>query len=204
MGNIIIEYLCDQESWWKIVLDILTIVVAILIPCRIARQQDKIALYEKRFECYQQLESLKTFWNYLNEVTSITSAAEDQTHSVWTCQQYYFNAHSLLDDEDFQRNRFKYFHQNAYARFCLEIDSKMLLSLKLLVADENEEIQIDNVKKTLELFIIALFGKQSEDELSVKKNQFVIEYEKLLQIENKLVDLLRIQKRKHYVTINFR
>ena len=80
----------------------------------------------------------------------------------------------------------------------------MLLSLKLLVADENEEIQIDNVKKTLELFIIALFGKQSEDELIVKKNQFVIEYEKLLQIENKLVDLLRIQKRKHYVTINFR
>lgn len=200
--NIIINCSAQDNSIGALLLAIAPIIVAIvaiIVPAAISVKQNKIALYEKRFECYQQLESLKTFWNYLKEVTSITSAAEDQTHSVWTCQQYYFNAHSLLDDEDFQRNRFKYFHQNAYARFCLEIDSKMLLSLKLLVADENEEAQIDNVKETLETFVVALFGQQNDDDLMEKKNQFVKEYEKLLPIENKLVNLLKIAKKRNHI-----
>ena len=66
--NIIINCSAQDNSIGALLLAIAPIIVAIvaiIVPAAISVKQNKIALYEKRFECYQQLESLKTFWNYL-------------------------------------------------------------------------------------------------------------------------------------------
>lgn len=205
MGNVIIECLCGQESWWRIALDIAPIIVAIWIPCRIARQQDKIALYEKRFECYQQFESLKSFWLLTKDIDSFEADTNTKRNPVFECQQDYFIAHALSDDEKFRRGRYERSHQIAYARFCLEMDRKMFLSLKLLIENGERDKRIDNAQKALETFISLLFSENSDlDDLLEKKKQFVMEYEDLIKIEKKFKKLLRIQKRNHYVTINFR
>lgn len=206
MGNVIIECLCSPESWWRIALDIAPIIVAIWIPCRIARQQDKIALYEKRFECYQQFESLKSFWLLAQEIDSFETNTKAEHNPAWNCQQAYFSVHSLLDDRKSQKGMYDYYQQIAHARFCLEMDRKMFLSLKLLIEDGERDKQIDDVQKSLEMFISALFSRDKSDfqNLFEKKKRFIAEYASLLKIEKKFERLLRIQKRNHYVTINFR
>ena len=133
MENIIVECSCQQNNLWTIITTIVPILVAIAVPCLIARKQNKITLYEKRFECYQRLESLKSFFLYVKEISSFVSSPEQQLNPAWICQQRYFSAHALLDDKDFQNKRFDYFHRISYARSCLEEDRKMLLSLGLLV-----------------------------------------------------------------------
>lgn len=208
MENVIIECPCQQENIWTILLAIIPILVAIAVPIWIANEQNKIALYEKRFECYQQLESLKAFWLSLKCITSFTSSKETQSNPVWSCQQNYFNAHALLDDKDFQRNRYDHFHQISYARSCLEADRKMLLSLKLLVGGKNTEEQLDQTQVALEAFIYALFNEEEKNitqnmdsnmafidtELLSKRDSFVAEFEKTLKLENKLEKLLRMKK----------
>jgi len=106
--KIIVECMCQQNNLWTIITTIVPILVAIAVPSLIARKQNKIALYEKRFECYQRLESLKSFFLYVKEITSFVASPERQTNPIWICQQRYFSAHALLDDKDFQKNRFDY------------------------------------------------------------------------------------------------
>ncbi len=205
MENIIVECSCQQSNLWTIITTIVPILVAIAVPCLIARKQNKITLYEKRFECYQRLESLKSFFLYVKEITSFVASPEQQTNPIWICQQRYFSAHALLDDKDFQKNRFDYFHQISYARSCLEEDRKMLLSLGLLVGI-NKKDRMDKAQDALESFISALFneekklndGKEAtessyEKELLQKKDTFVSEFETILGYESRLEKKMKIE-----------
>ena len=205
MENIIVECSCQQSNHWTIITTIVPILVAIAVPCLIARKQNKITLYEKRFECYQRLESLKSFFLYVKEITSFVASPEQQTNPIWICQQRYFSAHALLDDKDFQKNRFDYFHQISYARSCLEEDRKMLLSLGLLVGI-NKKDRMDKAQDALESFISALFneekklndGKEAtessyEKELLQKKDTFVSEFETILGYESRLEKKMKIE-----------
>ena len=202
MENIIVECSCQQSNLWTIITTIVPILVAIAVPCLIARKQNKITLYEKRFECYQRLESLKSFFLYVKEITSFVASPEQQTNPI---QQRYFSAHALLDDKDFQKNRFDYFHQISYARSCLEEDRKMLLSLGLLVGI-NKKDRMDKAQDALESFISALFneekklndGKEAtessyEKELLQKKDTFVSEFETILGYESRLEKKMKIE-----------
>ena len=76
MENIIVECSCQQNNLWTIITTIVPILVAIAVPCLIARKQNKITLYEKRFECYQRLESLKSFFLYVKEISSFVASPE--------------------------------------------------------------------------------------------------------------------------------
>ena len=205
MVKIIVECMCQQNNLWTIITTIVPILVAIAVPSLIARKQNKIALYEKRFECYQRLESLKSFFLYVKEITSFVASPERQTNPIWICQQRYFSAHALLDDKDFQKNRFDYFYQISYARSCLEEDRKMLLSLGLLVGI-NKKDRMDKAQDALESFISALFnedkkvnkGKEAtassyEKELLQKKDTFVSAFYTILEYESKLEKKMKIE-----------
>lgn len=161
MENIIVECSCQQNNLWTIITTIVPILVAIAVPCLIARKQNKITLYEKRFECYQRLESLKSFFLYVKEISSFVASPEQQLNPAWICQQRYFSAHALLDDKDFQNKRFDYFHRISYARSCLEEDRKMLLSLGLLVGI-NKKDRMDKAQDALEGFIALLFNEDKK------------------------------------------
>lgn len=205
MENIIVECSCQQNNLWTIITTIVPILVAIAVPCLVAWKQNKITLYEKRFECYQRLESLKSFFLYVKEMSSFVASPEQQTNPIWICQQRYFSAHALLDDKDFQKNRFDYFHQISYARSCLEEDRKMLLSLGLLVGI-NKKDRMDRAQDALESFVSALFnedkkvnkGKEAtassyEKELLQKKDTFVSEFETILGYESRLEKKMKIE-----------
>lgn len=205
MENIIVECSCQQNNLWTIITTIVPILVAIAVPCLIARKQNKITLYEKRFECYQRLESLKSFFLYVKEISSFVSSPEQQLNPAWICQQRYFSAHALLDDKDFQNKRFDYFHRISYARSCLEEDRKMLLSLGLLVGI-NKKDRMDKAQDALEGFIALLFnedkkvnkGKDAaasayEEELLQKKDTFVSEFETVLGYESRLEKKMKIE-----------
>lgn len=205
MENIIVECSCQQNNLWTIITTIVPILVAIAVPCLIARKQNKITLYEKRFECYQRLESLKSFFLYVKEISSFVASPEQQLNPAWICQQRYFSAHALLDDKDFQNKRFDYFHRISYARSCLEEDRKMLLSLGLLVGI-NKKDRMDKAQDALESFISALFneekklndGKEAtessyEKELLQKKDTFVSEFETILGYESRLEKKMKIE-----------
>lgn len=205
MENIIVECSCQQNNLWTIITTIVPILVAIAVPCLIARKQNKITLYEKRFECYQRLESLKSFFLYVKEISSFVASPEQQLNPAWICQQRYFSAHALLDDEDFQNKRFDYFHRISYARSCLEEDRKMLLSLGLLVGI-NKKDRMDKAQGALESFISALFNEDKrvnkaeeatassyEKELLQKKDTFVSEFETILGYESRLEKKMKIE-----------
>ena len=205
MENIIVECSCQQNNLWTIITTIVPILVAIAIPCLIARKQNKITLYEKRFECYQRLESLKSFFLYVKEMSSFAASPEQQLNPVWICQQRYFSAHALLDDKDFQNKRFDYFRRISYARSCLEEDRKMLLSLGLLVGI-NKKDRMDKAQEALESFISLLFNEDKkvnkdkeatassyEKELLQKKDTFVSEFETILGYESRLEKKMKIE-----------
>ena len=205
MENIIVECSCQQNNLWTIITTIVPILVAIAVPCLIARKQNKITLYEKRFECYQRLESLKSFFLYVKEISSFVASPEQQLNPAWICQQRYFSAHALLDDKDFQNKRFDYFHRISYARSCLEEDRKMLLSLGLLVGI-NKKDRMDKAQDALESFISALFNEDKkvnkdkeatassyEKELLQKKDTFVSEFETILGYESRLEKKMKIE-----------
>ncbi len=205
MENIIIECSCQSDSIWSIILGIAPIVVAIaaiIAPCIIAAKQNKIALYEIRFDCYQQLESMRAFCEYLKNITTFSPSEDEQTDRVWSCQLHYFNAHSLLEDEEFQRKKYDAFYQKMYANFCLQADQKMFLSLKLLIGSNEKEVELlSKASELLCVFIKKLFRsydatqKDLENKLSdldSAKSDLILAFGKIEEIEKKLEKLLKL------------
>lgn len=200
----IINWLNENEGFVSAILTTVTVCVAIIVPTCIAIKQNKIVLYEKRFECYKQLKALKAYWLFLNDIATFSTSVENGTNLIWNCQQRYFDAHNLLDDKDFQRNRFNHSHQISYARACIEGDNKMLLSLKLLVCEDDNEGGIAQTRMALEAFIYELFNyateenknSETDERLLHKKNDFVARFEETLKLENKLEKLLKIAIKK--------
>ena len=54
-------------SWAGVIMSFVAIMVAIWIPKRIAEQQNKISLFEKRYSCYLAVQDLLTFSNQIEE-----------------------------------------------------------------------------------------------------------------------------------------
>ena len=200
----IINWFNENEGFVLAILTAVTVFIAIKVPTHIAKEQNKIALYEKRFECYQQLKSLETFWMFVKDISTFSSSVEKRTNPVWCCQQQYFNAHSLLDDKNFQRNRLEHFFQISYANSCLATDCKMILSLKLLICADEDEKQFEQMQTALKEFISELFsmkkdetqGGDSNERLLDKRDNFVTKFEETFKLENKLEELLKIEMKK--------
>ena len=200
----VIDWFNQNEGFVSVILALLTILATVLIPLFIAKKQNKIALYEKRFVCYQKYESLKSFCSKIKDISTFSTSENSKVNQHWYCQQQYFSAHALLDDTEFQRDRFNPIRQYFYARSCLEEDRKMLLSLKLLVGGDELANQADKTQKALEVFLQALFEDiltQSNYERDAfdqkvleKKNDFVAQFEQLEKFEKELETLLKIEK----------
>lgn len=59
---------CTSNNIPTIILSIVSVVAAIFVPNFIAYQQNKIALYDKRLEAYQQFLILKDFYDLLKNL----------------------------------------------------------------------------------------------------------------------------------------
>lgn len=57
-------------SWVGVIASFVAIMIAIWIPKKIAKQQDKIALFEKRMECYSTLQNIFAFARQISDAKS--------------------------------------------------------------------------------------------------------------------------------------
>lgn len=73
----VIEMIDIHEGFISAVLAIVTAAIAICVPNFIASEQNKIALFDKRFEKYQEFLALKEFSDCIKEVISGTSQIKD-------------------------------------------------------------------------------------------------------------------------------
>lgn len=208
---------CSSDtSIWSILLSIAPIIVAIIaivVPAIIAYKQNRIALYEKRFKCYKQFEAMKAFYVNVKAITSFNAANEKFENPTWVCQQFYFDAHSLFEDKEFQNRRLDRVYTRIYVNSCIESDREMLLSLKLLGAKKKEFEQISNAGTTLADFIKKLFEPPEKtndndeknlpveaaaspyfDELLMQKEKFVVAFETIMCLENRLEKLLKMKR----------
>lgn len=75
-NRLLAEYLPRSPIDLPVVISILALLAAIAIPIYIARRQDKIALFEKRFASYSDLLKLKNYADVLNKKTCSFSAED--------------------------------------------------------------------------------------------------------------------------------
>ena len=144
--------------------------LAILVPFRIAHTQNKIALFEKRLECYQKLMALRDFSNYANRFGSFELQLE--LDPVYQCQQEYLHIHGVLADER-QAQRCRVGNMSGkYAMDCLDKDIELFTSIQLLTGAK-KDTPLSEVKSALKAFVEALFTLRDPKGIkSAQKNLF--------------------------------
>lgn len=159
-NNVIIECSCQQSDFWTIFLSLVTIAVAIWVPWRIAVKQNKIALFETRLKCYRTLNSIKSFYTFVSEITTFEENHDSkaEVHSpIENCRGKYLEIHDLLsDDKAMSQIRSSTFWKNIFIKDCIHLDCEAICSgaflTKAITLDDAERIG-----KALHEFVVALF-----------------------------------------------
>lgn len=138
--------------------------LAIFGPFKIAHTQNKIALFEKRLECYQRLMALKDFSDYVSKIGPLGAQEKYQ------CKQKYLYIHGVLADER-RAEMSKIGNMSAkYAKECLDKDSELFTSIELLIKVKNESL-LKEVNTSLQEFIKSLFDAPSSAEKAGSSRQ---------------------------------
>ena len=168
-----IEHWIAQPDGWTIFLSIASVmvsVIAVIVSVCTAKKQNKIALYDKKFECYQQLQALKSFIESCEQLKEFKSADD-----VSNCQQKYLSIHYSVLDREYLRNGVML--RNAYAYTGIEKDRALLTSCAFLGIFKQKDLSnvtILDLMNALESFVKELFksfpeGKDKEKQDSIKQ-----------------------------------
>ena len=66
----IVNCLNENEGFISVLISAITAAIAVLVPYRIANQQNKVAKKKKRLECYQHFKALQTFCDFVGKYES--------------------------------------------------------------------------------------------------------------------------------------
>lgn len=182
---------CTSNNTPIIILTCLSIAVAIGIPCYIAYQQNKIALYDKRLEAYQQFLALKSFYEYIKEDSSDGGQYDTTTLDKW--RGMYLSLHYSMLDKNYQHSHLTL--QNVYVLAAVDRNRNMLSSLEHLGILHDGNIS-KNVATALENFIEELFGIKNfkSETILQEKGSFESEFSKLMDCEEKFKRALRMTR----------
>lgn len=165
---------------------VLAVFTSIFVPNLIAAKQNKIALYEKRLDCYQRFISLKWFWGYLLEQDF--TKAETGKNPIKHCQTEYFKIHDYIPSKAYDEGRVEKLWD------CMGEDEKMFLSLKFLIPEHNEEA-IKMVQESLSSFVKALYCEKGNIEKVGKKSlEFTKNFEMIKDYDEKLSKQLMLYR----------
>lgn len=189
-----IESSIRQPDGWTIFLSIASTavaIIAVIVSICTARTQNRIALYERRFTCYQQFCGLQAFANFIDELEN----PEDNNGTILQYQQKYLDIHNLLVDEEFLKCRFDPIRRNVYVWNCLEKDRYFITSVLFLFRHIDEK-ELDALETSIIKFIVELF--RSPDEMDIKKitetkDFFIVCFSKIKSVEAELKTTLRIK-----------
>lgn len=148
-----------------------------IIPIRIAHTQNKIALYEKRFECYQKIDALLNYSRFSARFSSFECT--DKGNPVLMCQWEYLAIHDKPMDQKFHKNLLYSEMKYAFASHCLSEDETAFNSMQLLIRIDDKKA-LDETVEALKTFINSLFYNSGVKE--IKRNQECF-YEKAYKVE---------------------
>lgn len=193
----------NNHDWWTIaatVISAIAAVVAIFISIHIAKQQDKITLYEKRLECYLQFVGLKNFVEFMTKEENLP-VGSTENDKIIRLQNKYMDIHNLFVDKEFQRYRFDAVRRNAYIWNCLEKDQAMLTSL-LFLSEKATESALCEVKESLLALISELFKlpitHMDTSKIASVSTTFVEKFAKITSYDETLKSLLQLGKNEVY------
>lgn len=165
---------------------VLAVFTSIFVPNLIAAKQNKIALYEKRLDCYQRFISLKWFWGYLLEQDF--TKAETGKNPIKHCQTEYFKIHDYIPLKAYDEARVEKLWD------CMGEDEKMFLSLKFLTPKHNDEA-IKIAQDSLSSFVKALFCEEGNmAEIEKRSHVFVKNFEMIKDYDEKISEQLMLRK----------
>lgn len=164
---------------------VLAVFASIFVPNLIAAKQNKIALYEKRLNCYQRFISLKWFWSYLlKQDFKVDSGKNPIKH----CQTEYFKIHDYIPSKACDEGRVEKLWD------CMGEDKKMFLSLKFLIPEHNEEA-IKMAQDSLSSFVKALFCEEGNmAEIEKRSHVFVKNFEMIKDYDEKISEQLMLYR----------
>ncbi len=182
-----------QPDGWTIFLSIASTavaIIAIIVSIRTAGTQNKIALYERRFTCYQQFCGLQAFADFIDKLENPT--ADNDTISQY--QQKYLDIHNLLVDKEFQKYRFDAPRRNVYVWNCLEKDRYFITSA-LFLTRKIGEAELKALETAMTKFIEALFlpGNIDIKKIAETKDSFIDCFSKVSSIETELKAKLQLK-----------
>lgn len=189
-----IESSIQKPDGWTIFLSVTSTavaIIAIIVSIYTARTQNKIALYERRFTCYQQFCGLQAFANF---IVKLENPATDND-TILQYQQKYLDIHNLLVDEEFQKYRFDPTRRNVYVWNCLEKDRYFITSVSFLLRHIDEK-ELEALESSITKFIVELFRLPEEiniKEITETKDSFVGCFSKMKCVEVELKTTLRIK-----------
>lgn len=201
----IVNCLNENEGFISVLISAITAAIAVLVPYRIANQQNKVALYEKRLECYQHFKALQTFCDFVGKYESFEKCNIQMTKSqetievdpVYQCQQKYIDVHNLLFDSDFKKSYMNFALREICIKKCLEKDESFFISLQFLFKEADEK-KTNCAKDSLTVFLNELFKRPTEIKIDdVKKacDNFLDKFKYINSIESELKKHIFLMRR---------
>lgn len=181
---------CASSNTPTVILSIISVIVAICVPSYISYQQNKIALYDKRLEAYQQFLTLKEFYEFITK--NSTDNNQDVSNVIGAWRSMYLSLHYSMLDKSYQQNYIVL--QSVYAVAAINKDKNMISSLEYLRVLNDGDI-LREVSTALEEFVKALFTKPDAEEgqeLQQKKEAFEKAFLAMMQYENNFKKALRL------------
>lgn len=157
------------------IISICVAIAAVVVSVIMAHTQNKIALHEKRMECYLHFQALGHFIGFFQKWESFQRA--ETVDPIYQCQQKYLNIHYDVLDRMYLQNLA--IMENNYAKQALEKDRVFFQSL-LFLGILDKKFDTESLYQALESFVTELFIRIRITEMEDVKNTHFKELEKKL------------------------
>lgn len=163
-------------TWVGVIAAFIACIVAIRVPSRIAKAQDRIALYDKRMECQKALYAIKDFIEYIENV-------EEEGNFSWGIQIKYWSTHDVF--------QYKFLHKiysdtsikTLFTTNCIDYDVFAVLSSKHLVPGVSREESKKTAEK-LKSYVKCLFQEPSSLSKSIENGTYIKEKDEFLSTKD--------------------
>lgn len=144
-------------SWAGVVATVIAIIVAIQIPQKIADNQNKIALFDKRYEVYDTIMRLVSFSKFIETMGRDKLSTEDVQVLFVALFSSSPIKNSLKETLNYERSSFfmnaVMAIQKGAPLFDMDIESDLsalVMSLMRIIYDMNNQTEIDEISKYIE------------------------------------------------------
>ena len=188
----ILNWCNSNDGFISAILSFVAAVTAICVPYRIAHKQNKVALFERRFECFQYFESLKNFAKFVDGFDTFDT--QESVSPVLSCQIEYLEFHSVLNDRK-NRETVLYSHNRiTFALYCLNKDRSFFSTMKLLIRVKDNS-ELEEVFAALKEFVVELFStEKNPEDIKQKQKHFSDSFNRIAVYRETFEKTLRMYK----------